>query len=151
MPMSWLLQAALLAAAAGPLSHYLIWCRYEFDGFFYKIVGAVLLLQPVALLNIKLSGQTWLQSYVALVSLETAYSASLFASIGLYRVFFHPLRRFPGPFWARLWMWWKIAKFAEAEKGYLVIDDLHKKYGDVVRIGMQSLTLRDQKLSLCLW
>jgi hypothetical protein len=128
-------QAASTAALVGPLSHHLIWIRYEWDGVFYRIAAAAIALQPLALLLLRLAGLKLFQSLVTLAVLQTSYLASLFASIAVYRLFFHPTRRFPGPFWARLWQWWRVSQFAKSEKGYLVVHELHQKYGDVVRIG----------------
>jgi hypothetical protein len=128
-------QAASLAAVAGPLSHHLIWIRYEWDSFSPRIAAAAIALQPLALLFLRLAGLNLIQSLVTLAVLQTSYLGSLFTSIALYRLFFHPTRRFPGPFWARLWQWWKVSQFAKSEKGYLVVHELHQKYGDVVRIG----------------
>jgi hypothetical protein len=135
----WLPQAALISASIGVLSHYFFWIRFEFDRFFYKIALAVLILQPLTLLALQISGLGMLQSIVILSVLEGCYCVALFSSITLYRLFFHPLHKFPGPFWARLWMWWKISKFAEEGKGYMVVHELHRKYGDVVRIGRAQL------------
>ena len=139
MSPTWLPQAALISASIGVLSHYLFWIRFEFDTFFYKIAGAVVILQPLTLLALQINGLGMLQSIVILSVLEGCYCVALFSSIALYRLFFHPLRKFPGPFWARLWMWWKVSKFAEEERGYLVVHELHRKYGEVVRTGRAQL------------
>ena len=70
------------------------------------------------------------------------FLVSLFSSIGIYRVFFHRLRRFPGPFLARvskLWHVWKCVK--SRSQNHIVLDELHKQYGDFVRTGEFGLTL----------
>lgn len=60
----------------------------------------------------------------------------IFSSTFMYRAYFHPLKRFPGPFWARVSMWWRvIAAWNAGEKHAVVLDKLHRRYGDVVRIG----------------
>ncbi|PWY84975.1 cytochrome P450 [Aspergillus heteromorphus CBS 117.55] len=67
--------------------------------------------------------------------LIAGYLLSLFASITIYRLFFHPLRHFPGPLGARiskLWHVWQARKC----KNFLVLDALHAQYGDFVRTGM---------------
>ncbi|OQU97048.1 hypothetical protein CLAIMM_03051 [Cladophialophora immunda] len=62
-------------------------------------------------------------------------------SIATYRLLLSPLRRFPGPIWARLT---KAAAVYEAFNGYthLWLEDLHEKYGDVVRVGPNELSYR---------
>ena len=104
-----------------------------------KIAFTVLCLQPVLTLALYANGLGLLHSNAILAKFHICYLISLFTSISIYRLYFHPLAKFPGPFWARLWMWWKISKYAEEEKAYFVVHKLHQEYGDVVRIGMYLL------------
>ena len=74
---------------------------------------------------------------------------AIFAYIGfkvayqiVYYRFFHPLAKFPGPFWAsvtRLWITYHNLK----EDEYLVFWDLHKKYGPIVRVTPTLLVVSD--------
>lgn len=71
----------------------------------------------------------------ALFTSFSAYWATLATSITIYRVSpWHPLAKYPGPLIC------KISKFYFAllslrGKQYLYYDQLHAKYGDVVRVG----------------
>lgn len=77
-------------------------------------------------------------SWMALKLISTIFVillAGLSTSIFVYRVLFHPLRRFPGPFLARLSSAYptslalkRLHFFEEAQK-------LHSIYGDYLRIG----------------
>lgn len=72
----------------------------------------------------------------------TIYTIALLSSIGIYRIFFHRLRRFPGPLSLRL------SKFAFIPidiKGHRPrsLAALHRKYGDVVRVGPRELSIND--------
>ncbi|KAL1845821.1 hypothetical protein Plec18167_009274 [Paecilomyces lecythidis] len=51
----------------------------------------------------------------------------------VYYRFFHPLSKFPGPFWASVTRLW-IAYYNLRGDEYRVVYDLHKRYGPVVRI-----------------
>jgi hypothetical protein len=62
-----------------------------------------------------------------------SYLASLIASILTYRIFFHPLRHFPGPFTAKLTKLSHVLRLLEKSDNYIQADQLHKEYGDVVR------------------
>jgi hypothetical protein len=63
---------------------------------------------------------------------------SLWANMLIYRTFFHPLNRFPGPFGARLSKFWSLRQVVRSKsRWYRVCVDLHKKYGDYVRTGME--------------
>ncbi|KAJ5147049.1 hypothetical protein N7476_001423 [Penicillium atrosanguineum] len=56
--------------------------------------------------------------------------------------FFHPLKEFPGPFWASVTRLW-IAKQNLQETEYLTAYELTKKYGPVVRITPTLLLVSD--------
>ncbi|KAK7224826.1 hypothetical protein V2G26_012829 [Clonostachys chloroleuca] len=60
------------------------------------------------------------------------------ASIAIYNVFFHPLRQFPGP---KLWAISALPTALNIARGspHKKILELHKKYGDVVRVGPNEL------------
>ena len=134
---AWLLsQGSLTAASIAVISHYLFWGRYELDAKFYLIFFGILLCQPIAYLTLTFYyGFSAVQAIVIQAFLEFVYFVTLFAYIGIYRLFFHRLSKFPGPFWARLWMWWKIKRLARKERAYSEIYDLHQQYGDMVRVG----------------
>ncbi|KAJ5752860.1 hypothetical protein N7520_009777 [Penicillium odoratum] len=72
--------------------------------------------------------------------LATAVSAAVISIITkvIYNVYFHPLSRFPGP---KSHAISRIPYFRRAIKGTLPFDmlDLHKKYGDIVRIAPDEL------------
>ncbi|CZR64603.1 related to pisatin demethylase cytochrome P450 [Phialocephala subalpina] len=69
------------------------------------------------------------------------YLASLTTSILTYRVFFHPLRRFPGPLSAKLTKLAHVLRLLKKSDNYLQADRLHKKYGEIVRIGPNEVTI----------
>lgn len=54
-------------------------------------------------------------------------------SLAIYRLYLHPLSRFPGPKLAALTNYWELYQdFFREESGYLFIelDNLHNKYGE---------------------
>jgi hypothetical protein len=71
---------------------------------------------------------------VAIFVADFVFLAALALSITFYRLFFHPLRKYPGPVLARLTKLW-LANMCRDGKVFRVVDALHKQYGDVVRIG----------------
>lgn len=64
-----------------------------------------------------------------------SYILALFSSITIYRLFFHRLKHFPGPFLARITKLWHVWK-ARHRQNYLVLEALHHQYGDFVRTGI---------------
>ncbi|KAF9892137.1 hypothetical protein FE257_002543 [Aspergillus nanangensis] len=63
-------------------------------------------------------------------------------STAIYNRYFHPLRHFPGPFWASLTSLWycQTIRFGKARN---VQHALHRQYGDFVRIGPNYLAVSD--------
>lgn len=58
-----------------------------------------------------------------------------YLSMLVYRSAFHRLNHFPGPFLARLSNFYLARLALKSRQEYLELEKLHKKYGDVVRIG----------------
>ncbi|OOF94853.1 hypothetical protein ASPCADRAFT_171194 [Aspergillus carbonarius ITEM 5010] len=80
------------------------------------------------------------QSCVKSLGLISTHLLGLYCSLSLYRAFFHPLKRFPGPTGARLSGFWLPFKLFYRPL-YQVLDDLHKSYGPFVRIGPSDLSI----------
>ncbi|RDA90333.1 hypothetical protein CP533_6005 [Ophiocordyceps camponoti-saundersi (nom. inval.)] len=62
-----------------------------------------------------------------------------------YRLALHPLRRFPGPFAARMTNFYMAALELKNRQAYQELRKLHDEYGDFVRIGPSSLSIRDPR------
>lgn len=78
-----------------------------------------------------------LQSLVTTATIWVSFVAGLTASILTYRLFLHPLRKFPGPVMARTSKWWGVVKTAGVWQNHYLVYNLHQQYGDFVRIGKQ--------------
>lgn len=141
---SVLLQVAGIAVASALLSHVAIFRRYNLDSNSHQLLilaNLVVLLKPVALY---VRGWSAYNAFCISIVADLSYTVALFTSIGVYRGFFHPLHRYPGPFGARLSVFWKVNHFARSGfKAFRVIDGLHKKYGNVVRVAPRQLSLNE--------
>ncbi|KAF9886095.1 hypothetical protein FE257_012030 [Aspergillus nanangensis] len=76
------------------------------------------------------------------ILLNVCHFTGLFASILLYRAFFHRLRNFPGPFPARLSTSWSAYMTLLDFRFGIRLQGLHQQYGDLVRI-------RPREISIC--
>ncbi|KAL6232166.1 hypothetical protein BDW75DRAFT_247361 [Aspergillus navahoensis] len=79
-----------------------------------------------------------------LLSLAAVVFVQFFCQI-IYYKFFHPLRHYPGPFWAgatRIWSAWHHFRGTETE----VLWQAVKKYGPIVRVSPTMLLLADSTL-----
>ena len=125
-----------LAAAAGVGSHLAYFIHGEHLTDIPKILATVIFLLCCVLVLLKI-----VYSFSTLLALSTVLSFSMCYLIGLwtsmiiYRIFFHPLRDWPGPFAARISQFHRVFKVRRLDQ-YRYLQELHEKYGDFVRIGM---------------
>ncbi|OQE24211.1 hypothetical protein PENFLA_c010G02605 [Penicillium flavigenum] len=81
-----------------------------------------------------------------LVALGAVYTAAFLVK-AIYRITFHPLAKFPGPFLCRISYIYQI--YSEAYLNGRMLErlpDLHKKYGPIVRINPNEVHLEDPDL-----
>ncbi|KAL1966197.1 hypothetical protein VTN77DRAFT_4749 [Rasamsonia byssochlamydoides] len=88
-------------------------------------------------------GDFWAAQHLAFWAISCAI-VSLWTNVLVYRIFFHPLNHFPGPFGAKLSKFWSLSQVVKSKsRWYRVCVDLHRKYGDYVRTGPNELVIRD--------
>ncbi|KAJ8119720.1 hypothetical protein ONZ43_g3395 [Nemania bipapillata] len=73
-------------------------------------------------------------------------SWAVIATVGrvVYNIFFHPLRKFPGPFVCRATSLWRVSKLLSGSLAHNV-RRLHEEYGPVVRIAPHELAFIDSQ------
>lgn len=124
-----------IAAAAGLLAHHLCFIRGEWH-LVAPLLFMITVLVPVADVVLAItkdnSGPLGVV-YTTILNVASFYSA-LFTSIAIYRLLFHPLRRYPGPFWAKLSKLWHFFHCLNGQN-HLLMEELYHKYGNVVRVG----------------
>ena len=127
--------ACAVAAFLGVLSHLVYFIRGEHHAQalgIFQLTIVLLLLSVVALAQ--LSGHGLISAIQATSRVSSSYIGSLWTSMIVYRVCFHPLRRFPGPRFA------KVSKFYHSLccwnlDNHRVRARWHEQYGEFVRIG----------------
>lgn len=65
----------------------------------------------------------------------SAFNVGLFFSIAVYRAFFHPLHRFPGPFLSKVSRFYDAYLAGRDLQYHVELERLHKTHGDFVRTG----------------
>ncbi|KAL4734141.1 Tryprostatin B 6-hydroxylase [Aspergillus similis] len=68
------------------------------------------------------------------------YLVGLFTSLLVYRTLFHPLRRFPGPWVAKISSFWLSLRLRDGPS-FRILHDLHQVYGPVVRVGPSEVSI----------
>ena len=140
-----LLRSVGIAAASGVALHVFYFRQSEHHMYGVKYLQAALALFAGAIFCLVRFLSVPPRAAFDLVSIHgLACLAGIYASLITYRLFFHPLRRFPGPFWARLTSLWFSTqlKNADAHKQML---ELHRNYGHFVRIGSSDLSITHPK------
>lgn len=116
--------------------HILALRKGEWDLSVFKILTAAaaaplaLTLCQILLHEATFSSALWRSCY-----LVGSLTVGMYLSMVVYRVGFHRLNRFPGPFLARVSNFYITGVSFRRHQEYLELDKLHKQYGDVVRIG----------------
>ncbi|KAK3323140.1 cytochrome P450 family protein [Cercophora scortea] len=136
-------QGCAVFVAAGVASHLVYFIRGNHNKFAHLWVTRAL--KGISLLVCALLFVTRydiLQTLVLTSLFSTSWFTGLYTSIAIYRLWFHPLSKFPGPFWARLSNFYH-AYIIRKSDNYLVMQKLHEKYGPIVRTGPSNLSVND--------
>jgi hypothetical protein len=126
-----------LAGVTGVLSHLLFFIR-GYHVLKTTRIACVHLLLYALLLTRAVSEDGLVHGLKESAAIFSCYLATLFLSIVIYRLAFHPLRRFPGPFPAKvtkLYGPW-LARNRRLGEEFRFI---HEKHGHFVRVGKLSL------------
>ncbi len=126
----------ICAASAGIASHVFVFIYGE-----WHLKAAAVVYFYLALFTVGITLETLYNSdgYASGgqqgLSLVIAYLTFLYASVVVYRAFFHPLRRFPGPPIAGITKFWHTFKTLSS-RNHILLDSLYHRYGTFVRTGM---------------
>lgn len=122
-PMTTFVAAALSAI----LLHATILSRVEVDHLTLRIAALSSAIYGYLILTCGFASAT---------SIAAAFWVPLWTHVICYRVFWHPLRSFPGPFGARVSKWWTVKKVWDTNWHYMKFQQqLQHEYGDYVRTG----------------
>lgn len=99
--------------------------------FYLQILSCIFLTVSFNLVAI---GKPLVQALLISTTLVGYYLTGLYGSLIICRIFFSPLKQFPGPFWAKIS---SLSLSVQSRKGnsHRKLLALHQKYGDFVRVG----------------
>ncbi|KAJ4030155.1 hypothetical protein NW761_011827 [Fusarium oxysporum] len=140
--------------SSGILSHILIFSKGEWDLYTIKILQGLLIVIGLLALSFKRLGTTEagspysvFESTIASIYMVSLMVSGTFCSIFLYRIcFFHRLYQFPGPLMAKVSNLYLTKRSVARFQLYTEIQDLHRTYGDIVRVGPSALSILDAKV-----
>ena len=137
VPFSSLSTKLVIATGAGILVHHTVFKKGEWHVQAPYLVGAYLACIPslIAVEELSLGNSNVSRSFINAAAIVLFFTCALFSSIAIYRIFFHRLRQFPGPRIAAVTKLWHAYHCLDG-KNYLFLQDLHRRYGDFVRTGI---------------
>lgn len=131
------------AFLAGVASHQLFFRFGEWDLYAAQLIfGFIVANVGGAVALIRYCPEIELAAAVKVVPpLSSIAVGGIFSSILVYRAFFHRLNKFPGPFLARLSNFYITWRSVSRFQLFKDVQELHRQYGDIVRIGMLQNTI----------
>lgn len=132
-----------LAALVGALSHWTYFIHGEHHHRLLLYFG-LSVITPLAIVVFETCVSavpvSTRQAFIDAFMLKLTYLTSLFLSILIYRLYFHPLRHFPGPKTMALSKWGHVFRSRKLDNHHQM-DRLRRDYGDFVRTGPSELTV----------
>ena len=108
----------------------------EVEKYGWWTCGLYALANGVLLYNYTvLGGMSALAGVLRTLMVASGFLTGLTASMVVYRVFFHRLRRFPGPFLASVSQFYAATTAFRTVQQHINYSKLHAQYGDFVRVG----------------
>lgn len=133
--MDWSLAIPLIAAALGVTAHH----GYFIHGDHLTNIPPLLLgtgafyVSAIAL-QVALLSSPLIQSWLLVTRIYAAFATGLYTSIFVYRVWFHRLNKYPGPWGAKVSKLYHMYHIRHLDQ-WKWYQSLIQQYGPVVRIG----------------
>lgn len=133
----------LAAAAAGIASHLLFFKHSERHLYPLRYVQFIILAFVAgSVLRTHYFGDSIRYALEKSFQHTAVYLAGLYASLIIYRLFFNPLNRFPGPLGARFSKFDHTFRLSKMD-GHHMLQRSHNKYGRYLRIGPNDVSITD--------
>ena len=141
----------LAAAAVGMFAHVAYFNRSEHHlyGVRYLSIFDVACCTAVALI-IRDGGVPLGYALREVADFGGSLLGGLYTSLLVYRMFLHPLNKFPGHFMARVTSLGYKSQVLIADAQRRLVD-LHKKYGDFMRVGSSDLSISSKGSQCHVW
>lgn len=135
-----------IALVGGVASHLCYFKHGEKHAYPWRYAHGLAFLAGLAVVAKSVRHDSSVRSIVAASAeatiLSAAYLLGLFSSLLVYRLFFNPLNRFPGPLLARVSKLYLVYLNANL-LGHYELERLHQQYGPYVRVGPNDLSVVD--------
>ncbi|KAF3056243.1 Tryprostatin B 6-hydroxylase [Daldinia childiae] len=138
-----------LGVPLGVLFHLTIAQMGDVEKFMYNLMAAMLFL-ALGIVSVSVFlGSSFLGALAGLCILAITFNTGLFSSMVIYRLFFHRLRRFPGPLDLKISRFFSLLRVAKEAKYHNDVVKLNERYGDFIRTGPRELCIvRDSAIPI---
>ncbi|KAI0110549.1 monooxygenase [Hypoxylon sp. NC0597] len=134
-------QVAIPGALLGVLFHVTIPQMTEIEYFTYEILATT----PFVIIGLaaiySMVGFSPFEIFMRLAILISSFNVSLFSSMIIYRVFFHRLRKFPGPLDIKISRFFSALRASKHVQYNKELEKLHEEYGDFIRTGPREICI----------
>lgn len=144
-------QYSAVATILGGVATHLLYFKHgehHLAGHLYVLAAAASFLTIAALgrfsVLFDVSSTDWVSAIGLSTKLHGYFLVGLYSSLFTYRLFFHPLNKFPGPIGARLSTFW-LSYHVRGLDAWRRVAALHDQYGPYVRVTPTQLSVRDPK------
>ncbi|KAL4801865.1 cytochrome P450 [Aspergillus unguis] len=132
----------LSSAFLGVLSHVSLFRTLPVDDYMYSLLGFyAATIVAITAASFYLTTFSILQTLLRVGSIASAFNLGLFVSIAIYRLFFHRLRRFPGPWLSKLTRFYDTYLAGKNVQYHEEVAKMHAKYGDFFRTGPREICI----------
>lgn len=131
-----LLSLAGAAALLGVVAHISVFRVVYVEEYLYHFL-ALGLAGVLSILYgyLSLTTYTLLEVFLRTSVIVLSFNTGLVLSIGVYRLFFHRIRKFPGPFGSKLTRFHDAYLAGKNVQYHEEVAKMHEKYGDFIRTG----------------
>ncbi|CAG8114794.1 unnamed protein product [Penicillium olsonii] len=129
-------------ASLGVLSHVSIFRTLPVEEYLLGLLGLSLVaVLTICLAYLFVAGLAALQVLTRVTIIVCSFNAGLVSSIGIYRLFFHRIRHFPGPIPSRISRFYDAYLAGRSIQYNVEIEKLHDTYGDFIRTGPREICI----------
>lgn len=124
----------LFAIIGGLVAHHGFFIRGEWHMSSVKILSTHAALGVLLFWVLRRTNDALADVFRAITAITGWYLAAFFASMTVYRLFFHATSGFPGPKLAAVTKFWHIFYIRDS-RNFRFLQRMHEKYGQFVRTG----------------
>lgn len=125
-----------LAAAGLGIAFHVISQNFELDDHAWRLIGGFnALFVSAVVASVYFLGNGVVAAISQVLPLAACALAGLYGSIAVRRLFLSPLKKFPGPWQARLTKFYHTWLQSKNMQLFVEVEKMHERYGDFVRTG----------------